>query len=60
MKLSHKGVFRKSGEPYLSYPLAVAHILADRGAESELTAAALLHDVIEDASDTPEKSRKKH
>lgn len=57
-KVSHKGVFRKSGEPYLSHPLAVAHILADSGVESELIAAALLHDVIEDAAEAPEISRK--
>jgi len=55
---THAGVFRQSGEPYLSHPLAVAHILADRGAESELIAAALLHDVIEDAAETPEHSKK--
>ena len=44
----HSGVFRRSGEPYMEHPLAVAQILVDLGFESDMVAAALLHDVIED------------
>lgn len=45
----HSGVFRNTGEPYLTHPLKVAKILADTGFESDIIAAALLHDVAEDA-----------
>jgi GTP diphosphokinase / guanosine-3',5'-bis(diphosphate) 3'-diphosphatase len=39
---------RESGEPYLSHPLAVAHILADMRLDVATLSAALLHDVVED------------
>lgn len=58
-KRAHQGVCRQSGEPYLSHPLEVAGILVDRGAESEVVAAALLHDVIEDSEEEPRQSRRK-
>ncbi|SMO78066.1 GTP pyrophosphokinase [Saccharicrinis carchari] len=46
---AHKGVYRKSGEPYITHPLAVARIVAQEiGLGSTGVAAALLHDVIED------------
>ncbi len=45
---AHKGQLRKSGEPYITHPLAVARILADLGIGSSSLAAALLHDTVED------------
>ena len=45
---AHNGTYRQSGEPYIIHPLMVADILAYVGAESEIIAAALLHDVLED------------
>jgi len=50
----HEGQLRLSGEPYLSHPLEVAGILADMNLDVVSVAAALLHDVIEDTSATPE------
>lgn len=44
----HKGQLRKSGEEYITHPLAVARILADLGAGPATLAAALLHDTVED------------
>ena len=44
----HKTQTRQSGEPYLSHPLEVAHILADLRLDATTLAAALLHDVVED------------
>lgn len=45
---SHAGQKRKSGEAYLSHPLAVAQILADLRMDVETIATALLHDALED------------
>lgn len=50
----HKGVLRKDKVPYILHPIAVAQILADLGFESDLVAAALLHDVVEDCDVTVE------
>ena len=44
----HQGQTRKSGDPYITHPLAVAAILAETGADDEMLCAALLHDTIED------------
>lgn len=44
----HEGVFRKSGEPYITHPLAVATIAAEIGMDTTTLAAALLHDTVED------------
>ncbi|MEU7618969.1 HD domain-containing protein [Micromonospora rifamycinica] len=44
----HRGQFRKSGEPYITHPLAVAQICADLGMDTTTLVAALLHDTVED------------
>src|SRR5271165_3154198 len=44
----HRDQLRKSGEPYLSHLLEVAHILADMRMDATTLTAALLHDVVED------------
>ncbi len=44
----HLGQIRKSGEPYISHPIAVAEICADWKLDSQAIMAALLHDVMED------------
>lgn len=48
----HAGQYRQSGDPYVTHPVAVAHILADMHMDHESLMAALLHDVIEDTSVT--------
>jgi guanosine-3',5'-bis(diphosphate) 3'-pyrophosphohydrolase len=49
---AHSGQKRKSGEPYITHPVAVAQILADLGIGSKTLAAALLHDTVEDTDYT--------
>ena len=51
----HRGQIRKSGEPYLIQPMAVAEILAELGMDEDTIAAGLLHDVVEDTDYTNEK-----
>ncbi len=45
---SHKGQFRKSGEPYIIHPILVASVVASITEDSAMVIAALLHDVVED------------
>lgn len=45
---AHDGQFRRSGEPYVTHPLAVAGILSDMHMDHQSLMAAMLHDVIED------------
>ncbi len=45
---AHAGQIRLSGEPYLSHPLEVSHILADLRLDAATIAAGLLHDTVED------------
>ncbi|MFW2514341.1 RelA/SpoT family protein [Demequina sp. SO4-13] len=47
---AHQGQQRKSGEPYIIHPIAVAQIIADMGLPETVIAAALLHDVVEDTT----------
>jgi guanosine-3',5'-bis(diphosphate) 3'-pyrophosphohydrolase len=49
---AHRGQFRKSGEPYITHPLAVASILSQWRIDAQGLAAALLHDVMEDTTVT--------
>lgn len=50
----HDGVYRKSGEPYITHPLAVATIAAEIGMDTTTLVAALLHDTVEDTDYTLE------
>jgi GTP pyrophosphokinase len=52
---AHKGICRRSGEPYICHPLAVARLVLDLGMDSESIAASLLHDVVEDTPITVEQ-----
>lgn len=54
-KQVHADQKRKSGEPYFMHPIAVAHILADMGADADTLIAALLHDTVEDTDLTLEE-----
>ena len=45
---AHQGQLRKSGEPYISHPVAVAEILSHWQLDAQTLCAALLHDVVED------------
>jgi len=51
----HRTQLRKSGDPYLSHPLEVAHILADMKLDIVTLCAALLHDVVEDTRISTER-----
>ena len=55
---AHRGQFRKSGEPYITHPLAVASILSQWRIDAQGLAAALLHDVMEDTSVTKHELEK--
>ncbi len=52
---AHSGQFRKSGEAYITHPVAVAGILARWHLDSQALMAALLHDVVEDTPATKEE-----
>ncbi|MFO7157327.1 MAG: HD domain-containing protein, partial [Pseudomonadota bacterium] len=51
----HQGQIRKSGEPYLSHPLAVAGILAELKLDEASIVTGLLHDTLEDTLATKEE-----
>jgi (p)ppGpp synthase/HD superfamily hydrolase len=53
--ISHEGQTRKSGEPYITHPVAVAQELAEMHLDSEAICAAILHDVVEDTAATLEE-----
>jgi GTP diphosphokinase / guanosine-3',5'-bis(diphosphate) 3'-diphosphatase len=52
--VAHAGQLRRSGEAYVTHPLAVAGIVADLGLDALTIAAALLHDAVEDTGVTTE------
>ncbi|MDY6076684.1 bifunctional (p)ppGpp synthetase/guanosine-3',5'-bis(diphosphate) 3'-pyrophosphohydrolase [Mobiluncus sp.] len=54
----HQGQFRKSGEPYITHPVAVATILAELGMSETTVAAGLLHDTVEDTDYSLEQCRR--
>jgi GTP pyrophosphokinase len=47
---AHNGQFRRSGEAFISHPVAVATVLAGLGMDDTTLAAALLHDSVEDTA----------
>lgn len=49
-EMLHQGVIRKSGDPYITHPLAVATICAEIGMDTTTLVAALLHDTVEDTA----------
>lgn len=54
-KTLHAGQTRKSGEPYINHPIAVASTLANFGLDYETVVAGLLHDLVEDTDYTLEE-----
>ncbi len=54
---AHRGQLRKSGDPYITHPVAVATILAELGMTPPTLAAALLHDTVEDTDYSLEQLR---
>ena len=52
---AHDGQRRRSGEPYITHPVAVADLLADLKLDSQTLIAAILHDVMEDTPNTKEE-----
>ena len=57
---AHDGQLRKSGDAYITHPVAVANILADLGLTSEAIIAALLHDTVEDTAYSLKELRRSH
>ncbi|WP_312871157.1 RelA/SpoT family protein, partial [Streptomyces lonarensis] len=55
---AHRGQMRKSGDPYITHPVAVTLILAQLGAETTTLVASLLHDTVEDTEVTLEQVRR--
>ncbi|WP_048600444.1 RelA/SpoT family protein [Rubeoparvulum massiliense] len=56
---AHRGQLRKSGDPYITHPVAVADILLDLQMDGYTVAASLLHDVVEDTPITLEQVQTK-
>ena len=55
-ELHHRGQLRKSGDPFITHPLAVTTILAELGMTPPTLCAALLHDTVEDTDYTLERA----
>jgi RelA/SpoT family (p)ppGpp synthetase len=56
---AHDGQARRSGEPYITHPVAVAQELAEMHLDSEAICAAILHDVVEDTAASLDEIREK-
>jgi GTP pyrophosphokinase len=56
-EMLHREQLRRSGEPFITHPLAVAGILAELGVDTTTLVAALLHDTVEDTAYTLEQVR---
>lgn len=54
---AHEGQVRKTGDPYITHPIAVAEMLADYGLDTPTLTAALLHDTVEDTDVTMDQLR---
>lgn len=54
---AHRGQLRKSGEPYITHPLAVTEICAELGMDTTALVAAILHDTVEDTQYTLDQLR---
>ena len=52
---AHDGQRRRSGEPYITHPVAVADLLADLRLDAQTMIAAILHDVMEDTPNTKDE-----
>jgi GTP diphosphokinase / guanosine-3',5'-bis(diphosphate) 3'-diphosphatase len=52
---AHDGQRRRSGEPYITHPVAVADLLADLRLDAQTMMAAILHDVMEDTPNTKDE-----
>src|ERR1700691_6197494 len=52
--VAHAGQLRRSGEAYVTHPIAVSGVVADLGLDAQTVAAALLHDAVEDTGVTTE------
>ncbi len=55
---AHEGQLRRSGEPYIIHPVAVAEIRAEMGMDGDAIGAAVLHDVVEDTPVTSEEVKR--
>jgi hypothetical protein len=53
----HRGQLRRSGDPYITHPVAVATIVAELHQDTDAISAALLHDLLEDTPYTPNQLR---
>ena len=58
-RAAHQGQMRRSGDPYISHPIAVARLLAPLHIDAQAIIAALLHDVVEDTAITTEQVAEK-
>ncbi|THF87932.1 bifunctional (p)ppGpp synthetase/guanosine-3',5'-bis(diphosphate) 3'-pyrophosphohydrolase [Deinococcus sp. KSM4-11] len=59
-KHAHHGVKRRSGEPYITHPVAVAVVLAQLGMDTDSIMAGLLHDTVEDVEDVTFEGIEEH
>ncbi len=55
----HEGQYRRSGEPYIAHPVAVAGLIRDLGGGSAMIAAGFLHDIVEDTEITCDEIEEK-